>query len=276
MKSGGDGDGDGDGGGRLPRIGVSACLMHADPQRNLFKGKTLLYAEESMLRWIMRHGALPVMLPRAAEGLSPGDLLLGLGIDGLVLQGGADVAPESYGEAPLRPEWSGDRARDEYEMELISLCLQAGKPVLGICRGLQILNVTFGGTLWQDIETLHPQHRVHRNWEVYDNHAHDVVIEPGSALARWYGGAAAARVNSVHHQGIKDLGRDLVVEARSQPDGVVEAIRYAGQPFAFGVQWHPEFIPQGGGPGLLDPDVLLDVFVQQVRQKQPRQEEARS
>jgi putative glutamine amidotransferase len=247
------------------RIGVSACLMHADPTRNLFKGKTLLYAEESMLRWIMNEGAVPVLLPRAAGALTAHDFIDG--IDGLVLQGGADMAPESYGETPLRPEWSGDRARDLYEIELVTLCLGADKPVLGACRGAQVLNVALGGTLWQDIATQHPQHRVHRNWEIYDRHLHDIAIEPGSELSRWYGGATGGRVNSVHHQGLKDLGRDLVVEARSLPDGVPEAVRYTGGRFAYGVQWHPEFLATTDEPGLLDPGVLMRVFLTEAGQR---------
>ena len=117
------------------RIGVSACIMHADPTRNLFKGKTLLYAEESMLQWLMAEGALPVLLPRASGALWAKDLVAGLGIDGLLLQGGADMAPESYGETPARPEWSGDRARDVYEMERNELCLKADKPVLACAGG---------------------------------------------------------------------------------------------------------------------------------------------
>jgi putative glutamine amidotransferase len=248
---------------------VSACLLHADQQRALFKGKTLLYAEESMLAWIMSGGAVPVLLPRAAGGISVDELAAG--VDGLVLQGGVDMAPEHYGERPSRPEWAGDAIRDRYEMELVRTFMGAGKPVLGICRGAQVLNVTLGGSLFQDIETLHPGRRVHRDWQIYDQHGHELAIEPGSYLERWYAGAVKPPiVNSVHHQGLNRLGRGLVVEARSVPDGVVEAVRYddGTGAFAYGVQWHPEFIFGAGGAGFLDPQPLLDAFIAKARESQ--------
>jgi putative glutamine amidotransferase len=253
------------------RIGVSACIMHADPTRALFKGKTLLYAEESMMTWVMSAGAIPILLPRALAPVTARDLVEM--VDGLVLQGGVDMSPSHYGEEPLRPEWAGDAARDRYEMELIHLCLQADKPVLGICRGAQVLNVALGGSLYQDIATQHEAGHVHRNWDIYDQHGHDVAVEPGTALARWYNCSATgarARTNSVHHQGVKLLGRDLVIEARSVPDGIVEAVRYDGQvnghaPFAYGVQWHPEFMREDRGPGVLDSDTLLRAFLAEVR-----------
>jgi putative glutamine amidotransferase len=258
-----------------PRIGLSACFLHADPKRNLFKGKTLLYAEESMLHWLMIGGAIPMLLPRVTPPLSPDELLEG--VDALVLQGGSDMSPRHYGEEPLRPEWEGDPARDLYEMELVRLCLAAEKPLLGVCRGAQVLNVALGGTLYQDIETLHPGARVHRNWEIYDEHAHEIAFERGSLLERWYTGqipGGTPRVNSVHHQGLKTLGRGLVIEARSLPDGVVEAVRYqpadGGGAFAYGVQWHPEFIGPGT-PGLLDPQILLGAFLEEVNARRERQ-----
>ncbi len=258
-----------------PRIGVSACFMHADPTRPLFKGKTLLYAEESMLGWIMSGGAIPVLLPRASGAITVRDLLAG--VDGLVLQGGVDMSPHHYGEEPARPEWTGDAARDQYEMELIRICMDLDKPVLGICRGAQVLNVALGGSLYQDIETQHDGKRVHRDWDIYDRHGHDVRVEPGALLGRWYGFGAQGgrgRTNSVHHQGLKDLGRDLIVEARSVPDDVVEAVRYQGHvggraPFAYGVQWHPEFMHADPTPGQLDPDALLNAFLAEVRARKP-------
>jgi putative glutamine amidotransferase len=179
------------------------------------------------------------------------------------------MSPKSYGEEPLRPEWKGDAVRDAYEMELVHLCLARGKPIFGVCRGTQVLNVALGGTLYQDIELLHPERQVHRNWEIYDQHGHEVAFEPGSWIGRWYGEPPRPpRVNSVHHQGIKDLGRDLVVEARSVPDGVIEAVRYAPQgqataPWVYGVQWHPEFM-QPRSTELLDPQVLLQAFLASV------------
>jgi putative glutamine amidotransferase len=254
------------------RIGVSACFLHADPERSLFKGKTLLYAEESMLAWIMSEGALPVLLPRAGGKLSARAIVEG--IDALVLQGGADMSPVHYGEEPLRPEWAGDHQRDLYEMELVKLCLEADKPILGCCRGAQVLNVALGGSLWQDIETLHPEKHVHRNWEIYDAHCHEIAVEPESWLARAAGlgaGGGRTQVNSVHHQGVRELGRGLVVEARSIPDGIIEAIRYDAsgldgeRPFALGVQWHPEFMHAAPcAPGELDPRALLRAFYGEV------------
>jgi len=261
--------------------------MHADPQRPLFKGKTLLYAEESMLGWIMAGGALPFLLPRASGPIGVRELLGQ--VDGVILQGGVDMSPRHYGEEPVRQEWSGDPARDVYEMELVRTCLELDLPVLGVCRGAQVLNVALGGSLYQDIETMHDGRRVHRNWDIYDRHGHDVVIEPGSWLERWYGGAGAAggasdaasassaimkaRINSVHHQGLKTLGRDVVVEARSDPDGVVEAIRYEGRvqghrPFAYGVQWHPEFLTTTPIEGQLAPETLLRGFLAEIRARQ--------
>ena len=132
------------GGARPLRIGVSACFFHADPTRPVFKGKTLLYAEESMLDLLGRCGALAYLIPRPApNGPSIEDYVHDL--DGLLLEGGSDVCPRSYGEEPLRPEWAGDEPRDRYEIDLIHAFHDAGKPVLGICRGVQILNVAFGG-----------------------------------------------------------------------------------------------------------------------------------
>ena len=223
-----------------------------------------------MLAWIMSAGAVPVLLPRASGLVTARDLLDG--VDGLVLQGGVDMSPLHYGESPARPEWTGDGARDRYEMELIHICLDVDKPVLGVCRGAQVLNVALGGSLYQDIETQHDGKQVHRNWEIYDRHGHDVVVEPGSRLGAWYGLAdkgGRGRTNSVHHQGLKDLGRDLIVEARSVPDGVVEAVRFVGNvngraPFAYGVQWHPEFMHADPTPGQLDPQTLIEGFLAEV------------
>jgi putative glutamine amidotransferase len=226
------------------RIGVAACFFHADPARPIFKGKTLLYLEQSLAHWLMAGGALPYLLPTPAHGVRPHDLVAEL--DALVLQGGSDLSPASYGEEPIRPEWSGDRVRDEYETSLIHACVELDRPVLGVCRGLQMLNVAFGGSLYQDIATQCPGALVHREFERYDQLQHDVRFEPGSWLARRYPGRGEGRVNTVHHQGVKTLGRDLRVEARAVPDGMIEAVRYdpgSGDdgPWLYAVQWHPEF-----------------------------------
>jgi putative glutamine amidotransferase len=189
----------------------------------------------------MSEGVLGYLIPTLppSQGLSISDLVQNL--DGLVLQGGSDVSPKTYGEEAIRPEWQGDFVRDRYEMELVRAFLSEKKPILGICRGAQLLNVAFGGTLYQDIQTQLPQARVHRNWEIYDQNFHTIRFAQGSSLEKLYPGVKSAKVNSVHHQAVKALGKDLVAEAYAVDDGVVEAIRYPGESYAFAFQWHPEF-----------------------------------
>ncbi len=247
---------------RTLRIGVSACFFHPDPTRNVFKGKTLLYFEESLVHWIERGGALPILVPTPAANFSLDDFASA--IDGLVLQGGADLSPKSYGEDPLREEWTGDAIRDAYEIALLRACRAQGKPIFGVCRGLQVINVAFGGTLYQDIPTLHPKQKVHRDREVYDQLFHEIRVEEKSWLASVYG-ARNGLVNSVHHQGIKRLGEGLVAEAHSLDDDLVEAIRAnGGGSFVGGVQWHPEFIDISR-KDLLAPSALFSAFADEVR-----------
>jgi putative glutamine amidotransferase len=254
-----------------PRIGLSACFFHPDPARPIFKGKTLQYMEQSIAHWVMSTGALAVMIPSPEGETRRGDVTLGdyaAWLDGLVLQGGSDVWPGSYGEAPLEERWSGDRVRDEYEIALLRAFAAAGKPVLGICRGLQLVNVAYGGTLYQDLGTQRPGALVHRDFERYDRNAHGVELLPGSRLAALYPGVATARINSVHHQGIKDLAPGLAVEARCPDDGLIEAIRAPGPAWVAAVQWHPEY--QRPGQGMLDDGPILEDFLAAARERSGR------
>ena len=158
-----------------------------------------------------------------------------------MLHGGSDVWPGSYGEEPLKPEWSGDRIRDEYEIALLRAFIDAGKPVLGVCRGLQVINVAFGGTLYQDITTQQPGSLTHRDAALYDQNFHEIELVSGTRLAALYRESRAPRVNSVHHQGVKKLADGFTVEATSPDDGMVEAMRWTGGSYVNAVQWHPEF-----------------------------------
>ena len=234
------------------KLGVSACFFHADPSRPIFTGKTLQYVEQSVVQWVMSQGDLAVMVPAPEPASRMAEYARWL--DGLVLMGGSDLWPGSYGEQPLQERWQGDRVRDEYEMALAREFVALGKPVFGVCRGLQLINVAFGGTLWQDIATQRPDARPHRDAALYDRLFHAVEIEPGTRLAQLYAGQRRAVVNSVHHQGIKDLAPDFVVEARCPDDGTIEAVRWKGdQAYVAAVQWHPEF-----HMGLAEPASLID------------------
>ena len=250
------------------KIGLSARLMHDPPKELGFRGKTLQYLEQSIAHWLMAHGALVFMVPTTqAGGLQRAQVSMHdyVGVlDGLVLQGGADVSPSSYGEEPLRPEWSGDRVRDLYEIDLLWECVIQQKPVLGVCRGAQLINVALGGTLWQDIRTQVPNALGHVDHQAYDGHAHEIELVPGSALGRLYPVQMRAKVTSIHHQAVKDLGRGLAIEARSVPDGIIEAIRWGGASYVLGLQWHPEFHPKHG-ESLLDSSPVLDEFLQSAR-----------
>jgi len=245
------------------RIGLTARLMHKPPAELGFPGKRLQYIEQSIAHWVMRHGALAFMIPtiEAGDALMRRDVSVRRyveALDGLILQGGADVSPESYGEAALRPEWEGDRVRDLYETELIWEFLIQDKPVMGICRGCQLINVAFGGSLYQDIATQLPQTERHVDAVLYDRLDHAITFAGDGRLQRIYTGLTQGLVNSIHHQSIRRLGNDLAIEAMAE-DGVVEAISKKGAGFVLGVQWHPEFHPAGSA--LLDGGPLLAAFL---------------
>ncbi|WP_028226760.1 gamma-glutamyl-gamma-aminobutyrate hydrolase family protein [Paraburkholderia ferrariae] len=254
---------------RTLRIGVSARIFHPEPGAMGLRGKTLQYLEESIAHWAMSRDVIVFMIPTVGHQgmLHPSNIRLrdyARHLDGLLLQGGADVSPQTYAEVSARPEWPGDRVRDMYELELLHEFVESGKPVLGVCRGCQLINVAFGGTLYQDIASDVPTAGVHVS-ERYDQHRHAITFPEGSSFASMFPGRREAIVNSIHHQAVKNLGRDLTIEAVSAGDGLIEAVRYRRAPFVVGVQWHPEF-HRAGGPELLDCTPLLDAFLRSARE----------
>jgi putative glutamine amidotransferase len=157
--------------------------------------------------------------------------------------------------------------RDAYEIALVRTFVAAGKPVFGICRGLQLINVAYGGTLYQDIATQHPGALTHRDAQAYDQNFHALEIAPNSRLSQLGISVFSYKINSIHHQGIKDLAAGFVVEARCPDDGIVEAIRHTGSAWIAGVQWHPEF--HRAADGVVNDAPLLQDFLNAARATRP-------
>lgn len=191
--------------------------------------------------------ALPLLIPSLAEELRLDELLERL--DGVLFTGSpSNVEPHHYAGTPSAPGTLHDPARDATTLPLIRKAVQAGIPVLGICRGFQEMNVAFGGTLHQKVHEVEgfQDHRDDESQplEVQYGPAHEVILEPGGQL-RALAGSDRLRVNSLHSQGIARLAPGLAIEARA-PDGLIEAFRVEGVPqFAVAVQWHPEWEVMG-------------------------------
>ncbi|HEY5809843.1 MAG TPA: gamma-glutamyl-gamma-aminobutyrate hydrolase family protein [Povalibacter sp.] len=188
--------------------------------------------------------AVPVLIPSLGDALGLDDLLGGF--DGILLTGSvSNVEPHRYGGPASAAGTLHDPHRDETTLSLIPRAVQAGMPILAICRGFQEMNVAFGGSLWQKLHEVEgfTNHRedTEAPLDVQYGPAHDVELVEGSLLQKLAGGERHLRVNSLHSQGVQTLGRDLEIEARA-PDGVIEAFRVRNAPgFAHAVQWHPEW-----------------------------------
>ncbi|MGI9021423.1 MAG: gamma-glutamyl-gamma-aminobutyrate hydrolase family protein [Solirubrobacterales bacterium] len=214
---------------RRPVVGICAAIEQArwgswDVEVNL--------SQRTYSREVAAAGAQPILLPATEEMTSSPEEVIGL-LDALILAGGGDVDPASYGAgagehtANVRPE------RDAFEMALARAALERDLPLLGVCRGMEVLNVALGGDLVQHLDTTDTH--LHTPGTFTD---HDVLLEPGSLAAR-AAGAERISVRSHHHQGLGRLGEGLVVSGRA-PDGVLEAVEIPGKTFALGVIWHAE------------------------------------
>ena len=220
-----------------PLVWLPACHRHLDLSDP--GGYTVL--ADRYAAAVTALGLQPVLFPMAEADDVPKLLPL---VDGVLLTGSPSNVEASHFGATALPTDLLDPRRDKLTMRLVREAIASGVPLLGVCRGLQEINVAMGGSLYQ---TLHDQPGLmdHREPEDEDiavqfGERHEVLLAPGSAFARW-AGATCARVNSLHGQGIKRLGDGLVAEAHA-PDGLVEGVRVQDSAaFAFGVQWHPEW-----------------------------------
>ena len=197
---------------------------------------------QAYLDAILAAGGLPILLPASLPLAALPELVARY--DGFVLSGGGDVDPALYGGRLDAAVHSIDPERDAFERSLITLVLEADKPLLAICRGVQILNVALGGSLYEDISSSLPAALRH-DWYPNiprDYLAHTVEVEPGSRLARILG-THKLRTNSLHHQAIRQPAPALDVVAYAE-DGVIEAVELPEKRFAIGVQWHPECLPE--------------------------------
>jgi putative glutamine amidotransferase len=230
--------------------------------------------------WPPRHylvgkGAVPA--GKDGEGVDGHEAYLPLareclegGISGLILSGGGDVGADPRVKPGLQPVLAlQDKARDRWEAALFFAAMEAGLPVLGVCRGLQLMNVAMGGTLWEDIANIegameHVQHSARTGV------GHTVALAPGSLAARIMGPADIG-VNSGHHQAIRTPAPGLSVTGTA-PDGIIEVMEVKGKEFGIGVQWHPEGLARTDPRAL----ALFKALAEEARKYLPRRDGASS
>jgi len=221
---------------RKPIVGISCTQVLYETAGDQFFGTAVYGAQEYYVKAVIEAGGIPVLLPMTSDSEAVADMVAA--IDALILTGGQDIDPLLYGEVPHQNLGSLLHERDTFDTTLVRLATDAGIPVLGICRGCQIINVAFGGTLYQDLPSQCEGVHNHCLLASPKKPGHYVDIDSASFLAPIYGECAA--VNTLHHQAVKDVAPDFFVGAKAK-DGVIESIQHKDK-FILGVQWHPEWL----------------------------------
>lgn len=211
-------------------LGIYSMTMENMPQEQHRLNDTYMKA-------ITQAGGIPVILP-AYDDLSLIEELVQR-LDGVLLSGGGDLDPVLYSRRANAHLGTVSPRRDAVEMEIARYVIrETEKPLLGICRGVQVMNVAMGGSLYIDLPT---EGKLAHSLSMYPRYmtTHEVEVVDNTHLAQAMG-TGTRRVNSIHHEAVKDLAKGFIVSARSLPDDVIEAIELPGERFAVGVQWHPE------------------------------------
>ncbi len=220
-----------------PRIGITGVLR-------LWDGAERTGVNAAYARSVVAAGGVPLIISPVLEPSYASRALDGL--DGLLLTGGEDIDPAWYGAHPSPQLYPPSRERDLFELATFAAARERELPVLGICRGIQLVNVGLGGTLYQDLPTERPGPVDHNPSAERTARSHLVLLEPGSRAAAALG-ATRLSVNSFHHQAIRDLAPGLVVSGLTE-DGVIEAVESPAEaPWLLAVQWHPEEMHADGG-----------------------------
>lgn len=222
---------------RKPVIGITPSPSTLERSHGLFN---LYGIADTYTTAVESAGGIPLVIP-PQDGNIP---RLAEIVDGLLITGGGDIDPALYGDSDVHPTTYGIHpGRDTLEFGLLREAIDREIPTFCICRGIQVLNVVLGGTLYQDIAEQYSskvQHQQQRDGIAKEEPGHNVDVSPGSLLEKVYE-ASRVEVNSFHHQGIKQLGNGLVTIATA-PDGIVEGVELPGHPWLLGVQWHPEMM----------------------------------
>jgi len=225
-----------------PLIGITATPQDIAFDHGVFHRHCL---SDTYSRSIIASGGIPVIIPSAIEDV--GSLFDTL--DGIVFSGGGDLDPSLFG-ADRHPETDGiDAERDAFELAAAREAVARDIPTLGICRGIQVINVALGGTLFQDIDSEVPsaiEHRQHKEGKDRDDLGHLVSLAPGAHPLRDILGKDSLQTNSFHHQAVKVPAHELEVIATTA-DGIIEAMWYPGMRFGLAVQWHPEMLSTNYG-----------------------------
>lgn len=221
--------------GRKAVIGISTSLI--TDTVGMFPGYERVYVNKDYIDAVAGAGGIPMMIPfnqdyrlaKAQAGL----------IDGLILSGGHDVYPQNYGQEPHPKVGETFPERDAFDFALLKEAQKRGIPILGICRGMQIINTLEGGDLYQDMSLFPGEVLKHWQGSRPREKTLGVTVEANSLLSRVY--SSHIMVNSFHHQGVRTLARGFKVTARSK-DGVIKAMEKVDYPFLLGIQWHPEML----------------------------------